>query len=55
MSMSKRTENKEIFRPQTKVLQSQDLFSGLREILIEHNQNYYRLSITKAGKLILNK
>ena len=34
---------------------SKELFAGSREILIEHNADCYRLSITKAGKLILNK
>jgi len=38
-----------------KVLRSEELFSGEREVLIEHNRNYYRLMITRAGKLILNK
>ena len=38
-----------------KVLNSEDLFSGAREIVIEHEDVYYRLKITKAGKLILNK
>jgi len=38
-----------------KILNSEDLFQGAREILIEHHSNYYRLMITKTGKLILNK
>ncbi len=40
---------------QEKILKSIELFAGCREILIEHNREYYRLMITKAGKLILNK
>lgn len=38
-----------------KVLNSEDLFSGAREIVIAHEDVCYRLRITKAGKLILNK
>lgn len=36
-------------------LKSDDLFSGTREINILHNEDTYRLSITKQGKLILTK
>lgn len=32
-----------------------DLFDGQSEILIEHNQDAYRLRITSNGKLILTK
>ena len=32
-----------------------ELFSGAREIEIEHNGEIYRLRITRQGKLILNK
>ena len=34
---------------------SEDLFSGESEIVIKHKSDFYRLMITKAGKLILNK
>jgi hemin uptake protein HemP len=34
---------------------SRELFSGLRQIQILHNEDTYRLSITKQGKLILTK
>ena len=34
---------------------SEELFRGTREIIIEHSGQHYRLRITKAGKLILNK
>ncbi|MEM9635791.1 MAG: hemin uptake protein HemP [Pseudomonadota bacterium] len=34
---------------------SRELFSGLRQIQILHNDETYRLSITKQGKLILTK
>lgn len=34
---------------------SEELFKGYREIVIEHGSAFYRLMITKTGKLILNK
>ncbi|OGW78703.1 MAG: hypothetical protein A2Z83_08780 [Omnitrophica bacterium GWA2_52_8] len=34
---------------------SEDLFKNGREIVIFHGELRYRLQITKAGKLILNK
>jgi len=34
---------------------TRDLFSGQRQIQIHHNEETYRLSITKQGKLILTK
>ena len=37
------------------VIPSTELFNGKREILIQHGQELYRLRVTKAGKLILNK
>lgn len=37
------------------VLESSQLFQGKREVVILHNQDRYRLLITKANKLILNK
>ena len=40
---------------EVKVLHSEELFGGHREVAIEHNGSFYRLMITKAGKLILNK
>ncbi|MEP3048411.1 MAG: hemin uptake protein HemP [Roseibium sp.] len=36
-------------------LSSDQLFSGTREIHILHNEDTYRLTITKQGKLILTK
>ncbi len=36
-------------------LDSRDLFGDLRQIHIQHNDETYRLSITKQGKLILTK
>ena len=38
-----------------KMVRSEDLFSGKSEVVIKHKGNFYRLMITKAGKLILNK
>lgn len=38
-----------------RIFRSEELFTGEREILIQHNSEYYRLMITKTGKLILNK
>jgi len=42
-------------RDQKTEFDSRDLFSGLRQIQIQHNEETYRLSITKQGKLILTK
>ncbi len=41
--------------PGKRVFSSEDLFRSQREIVIVHGQAQYRLQITKAGKLILNK
>ncbi len=38
-----------------RVLQSEDIFKNEREVVILHGGAQYRLQITKAGKLILNK
>ncbi|MCX5495069.1 hemin uptake protein HemP [Kaistia dalseonensis] len=38
-----------------KVVSSADLFGGAREIVIRHAGENYRLRVTRAGKLILNK
>lgn len=37
------------------LLRSQTLFQGKREIVIEHEGQYYRLRITRRNKLILQK
>lgn len=34
-------------------ISSRDLFSGSREIVIEHGDRLYRMRITQNGKLIL--
>ena len=38
-----------------RTVRSEDLLQGAREVLIQHGQETYRLRLTKAGKLILNK
>ena len=38
-----------------RVVKSEELFDGFSEVMIEHKNNFYRLLVTKAGKLILNK
>jgi hemin uptake protein HemP len=38
-----------------RVLRTQELFGGSREIWIEHEGKYYRLRITRRNKLILQK
>jgi hemin uptake protein HemP len=42
-------------RVEIDVLRSTELFSGRREICIEHAGQLYRLRITRSGKLILQK
>lgn len=39
----------------TPVFQSSELLKGKTEIIIRHGADEYRLKLTKAGKLILNK
>lgn len=38
-----------------KIIRSEELFGKDREVIIQHGKDHYRLLITKAGKLILNK
>ena len=38
-----------------RTVRSEDLLQGSREVLIQHGAEMYRLRLTKAGKLILNK
>ncbi|WP_412535318.1 hemin uptake protein HemP [Mesorhizobium sp. BAC0120] len=42
-------------RPATRTISSDQLFAGEHEIGIEHRGSFYRLKITRQGKLILNK
>lgn len=52
-------ELKNVNSPQTpgaeKILRSEKIFEGRREIIILHGDSRYRLQVTKAGKLILIK
>ena len=38
-----------------RTIRSADLFGEAREVIIEHRTEEYRLTITRAGKLILTK
>ncbi len=38
-----------------RIIHSTELFRGCREVIIEHANDFYRLLVTKTGKLILNK
>jgi hemin uptake protein HemP len=40
-------------KPSARRISSVDLFSGAREIIIEHDGRFYQLRITQNGKLIL--
>jgi hemin uptake protein HemP len=42
-------------RKQFDVIKSPDLFKGNREIYINHDDEIYKLSITKTGRLLLTK
>ena len=42
-------------RRQFDVIKSPDLFKGNREIYINHEDEIYKLSITKTGRLLLTK
>ena len=41
--------------PAVRTVTSEELFRGTSEIAIKHAGAFYRLKITKQGKLILNK
>ncbi|MDL2405375.1 hemin uptake protein HemP [Rhizobium calliandrae] len=41
--------------PQTRIVESTDIFRGQTEIMIRHDGVIYRMKITRQGKLILNK
>ncbi len=49
------SEKKEKVSAERRMIQSDEIFAGTSEVVIRHNLDYYRLMITKAGKLILNK
>lgn len=41
--------------PDRPVLNSVEIFNGTREVAIQHGTEFYRLRLTKSGKLILHK
>ena len=41
--------------PKPEVLHSAHLLKGAKEVLIAHGDEVYRLRVTRAGKLILQK
>ena len=42
-------------QPKARRLQSGELFQGARDLIIVHEEEEYRLRITRLGKLILTK
>jgi hemin uptake protein HemP len=38
-----------------RAIDSRDLMQGEREVAIRHGDEWYRLTVTRAGKLILHK
>ncbi|MSQ96215.1 MAG: hemin uptake protein HemP [Gemmataceae bacterium] len=46
---------REVSAVSPKVVSTQELFAGEREICIEHEGEMYRLRITRRNKLILQK
>ena len=42
-------------RREPRVIASETLLQGAREIIIRHGSEDYRLRLTRVGKLILNK
>ncbi len=40
---------------QQRLVRSEELFQGGREVLIAHGQEIYRLRLTRSNKLILHK
>ena len=48
-------KRKRLFSLNKRIFRSEELFENEREIVIVHGEAYYRLQITKAGKLILHK
>ena len=48
-------ENRESRKKSPRVFESKELFGEGKLILIRHEDSFYRLMITRQGKLILNK
>ena len=42
-------------KPVMAILRSDELLGGRREVLIQHDHEVYKLSLTRNGKLILTK
>lgn len=42
-------------RPPVRVVDSSELFAGSKTVHIRHDGEYYRLLVTRNGKLILQK
>jgi hemin uptake protein HemP len=42
-------------RAESGILSSDELLAGRREVLISHQGEFYRLRVTRQGKLILHK
>ncbi|WP_082735821.1 hemin uptake protein HemP [Polycladidibacter stylochi] len=49
------TQKSQFSMAMNKTVNSKELFEGAKEIQISHNDDTYRLTITKLGKLILTK
>lgn len=52
---SEKRESRGTPAPDRKVLRSEELFGAGREVVIRHNEQEYRLQVTRNGKLILIK
>ena len=55
ISMPTKTRDSSTVPLTSKVIDSSDLFAGLKELVIRHGDQEYRLRITKQDKLILTK
>jgi hemin uptake protein HemP len=49
------SKSNEVAENLPRTVSSVELLQGLREIIIRHGEENYRLRLTRAGKLILNK
>ncbi len=49
------TEDSEAPEAPTRIIDSQELLQGKREVWIQHRDEMYRLKLTHSGKLILTK
>ena len=44
-----------IGKQEIQILESKDLLGDQKQVLIKHGEFLYRLTVTRQGKLILNK